>query len=465
MSASSSAIIPNPWVRILDALEKKVNRHSYDTWLKPTRYSHASNGVLFVRVPTVEFRTVGDKYADLIQEAIDNLGLEYRDVKFVTADDDPSNTPIRHNGGLSMSPAAGAQQASTASFQAQARFDWDSAAQLNPRYTFDAFVIGSGNQFAHAACQAVAERPSKAYNPLFLYGGVGMGKTHLMQAIGHEVKMRQPHAAICYVSSEKFTNEMINSLRYDKMTSFRDKFRNVDVLLIDDIQFLAQKERTQEEFFHTFNALHESMKQIVIASDRPPKELAEVEDRLRSRFEWGLIADIQPPDLETKVAILQKKSEQEKVTLPTDVALFIASNIRSNVRELEGALIRLVAHSSLIGAEITLSYTQQVLKNFIDSQARRVTIESIQKAVAEQFGLRLVEIKAKNNSRSIVYPRQIAMYLAKHLTEASLPEIGRQFGGKHHTTVLHSVEKIEDVRKGDKDLNRLLNKLTEQLGA
>ncbi len=320
------------------------------------------------------------------------------------------------------------------------------------------------NQFAHAACRAVAERPSKAYNPLFLYGGVGMGKTHLMQAIGHEIKQRQPQSAICYVSSEKFTNEMINSLRYDKMTSFRDKFRNVDVLLIDDIQFLAQKERTQEEFFHTFNALHESMKQIVIASDRPPKELAEVEDRLRSRFEWGLIADIQPPDLETKVAILQKKGEQEKVTLPTDVALYIASNIRSNVRELEGALIRLVAHSSLIGAEITLPYAQQVLKNFIDSQARKVTIESIQKAAAEQFGLRLVEIKAKNNSRAIVYPRQIAMYLAKHLTEASLPEIGRQFGGKHHTTVLHSVEKINKARKDDKDLNRLLNKLTEQLG-
>jgi chromosomal replication initiator protein len=463
MSVTNSAIIPNPWARILDALEKKVNRHSYDTWLKPTRYSHARDGILFVRVPTAEFRHVGDKYGDLIQEAIDNLGLEFQDVKFVTPEDDPSNTPIRHNGGLSMtSSSSGA--ASAPSHATQSRFDWDSAAQLNPRYTFDAFVIGSGNQFAHAACQAVAERPSKAYNPLFLYGGVGMGKTHLMQAIGHEIKQRAPQAAICYVSSEKFTNDMINSLRYDKMTSFRDKFRNVDVLLVDDIQFLAQKERTQEEFFHTFNALHESMKQIVIASDRPPKELAEIEDRLRSRFEWGLIADIQPPDLETKVAILQKKAEQEKVTLPTDVALFIASNIRSNVRELEGALIRLVAHSSLIGADITLPYTQQVLKNFIDSQARKVTIESIQKAVAEQFGLRLVEIKAKNNSRSIVYPRQIAMYLAKHLTEASLPEIGRQFGGKHHTTVLHSVEKIEEVRKGDKDLNRLLNKLTEQLG-
>ena len=462
MSVTSSAIIPNPWARILDALEKKINRHSYDTWLKPTRFSHANDGILFVRVPTAEFRHVGDKYADLIQEAVDNLGLGYEDVKFVTADDDPSNTPIRHNGGLSAMSGGNSQSQSSPS---QGRFDWDSAAQLNPRYTFDAFVIGSGNQFAHAACQAVAERPSKAYNPLFLYGGVGMGKTHLMQAIGHEIKRRTPQASICYVSSEKFMNDMINSLKYDRMISFRDKFRTVDVLLIDDIQFLVQKERTQEEFIHTFNALHESLKQIVIASDRPPKELAEFEDRLRSRFEWGLIADIQPPDLETKVAILQKKADQERVTLPTDVALFIASNIRSNVRELEGALIRLVAHSSLIGAEITLPYTQQVLKNFIDSQARKVTIESIQKAVAEQFGLRLVEIKAKNNSRSIVYPRQIAMYLAKHLTEASLPEIGRQFGGKHHTTVLHSVEKIEGVRKDDKDLNRLLNKLTEQLGA
>jgi len=462
MSVPSTTLAPNPWIRILDALEKKINRHSYDTWLKPTRYSHATGGVLFIRVPTVEFRHVGDKYADLIQEAIDNLGMEYADVKFVTPDDDPASTPLRHDGGLSTMVASSTPTGAVAA--AQARFDWDGAAQLNPRYTFDAFVIGSGNQFAHAACQAVAERPSKAYNPLFLYGGVGMGKTHLMQAIGHEVKKRLPQAAICYVSSEKFTNEMINSLRYDKMTSFRDKFRNVDVLLVDDIQFLAQKERTQEEFFHTFNALHESMKQIVIASDRPPKELAEVEDRLRSRFEWGLIADIQPPDLETKVAILQKKAEQEKVTLPTDVALYVASNIRSNVRELEGALIRLVAHSSLIGAEITLPYAQQVLKNFIDSQARKVTIESIQKATAEQFGLRLVEIKAKKNSRAIVYPRQIAMYLAKHLTEASLPEIGRQFGGKHHTTVLHSVEKIDEARKNDKDLNRLINKLTEQLG-
>src|SRR5271169_5225273 len=276
MSVPSSTLAPNPWVRILDALEKKINRHAFDTWLKPTQYSRSRDGILFVRVSR-GFHDVSDKYADLIQEALDNLGLDYQEVQYVT-DSDPAATPVRHDGGLSARPAI-------PSHPSQSRFDWDGAAQLNPRYTFDAFVIGSGNQFAHAACQAVAERPSKAYNPLFLYGGVGMGKTHLMQAIGHEIKRRMPQAAICYVSSEKFTNEMINSLRYDKMISFRDKFRTMDVLLIDDIQFLAQKERTQEEFFHTFNALHESMKQIVIASDRPPKELAEFEDRLRSRFE------------------------------------------------------------------------------------------------------------------------------------------------------------------------------------
>jgi chromosomal replication initiator protein len=292
---------------------------------------------------------------------------------------------------------------------------------------------------------------------------VGMGKTHLMQAIGHQVKRHSPDCSICYVSSEKFTNELINSIKHDRMTGFRERFRTVDLLLIDDIQFLTGKERTQEEFFHTFNALHESMKQIVIASDRPPKELAEIEDRLRSRFEWGLIADIQPPDLETKIAILQKKCESEHVQLPADVAAYIAQNIRSNVRELEGALIRLVAYASLTGVAINLVTAQQVLKNFIDQQSRKITIEAIQKAVAEQFGLRLPEIKAKNNSRQIVFPRQIAMYLAKHLTEASLPEIGRQFGGKHHTTVLHSIEKIDTQRQSDKDLNRTLNKLTETL--
>ena len=460
--AISPASALNPWLQILAALEKKVIRQSFETWLKPTRYSHANGRTLFVRVPSKEFQHIGDKYGDLIQEAIDLHALEFDDVQFVTAEEDPSMPPQRKDGGFGPLPAH-APTAPSVRTPEQTRFDWSTAAQLNPRYTSDAFVIGNGNQFARAAALAVAERPSRAYNPLFLYGGVGMGKTHLMHAIGHEVKRRQPSSSICYVSAEKFTNEMITSLRNDRMTSFRDRFRGVDVLLIDDIQFLAHKERMQEEFFHTFNALHESMKQIVIASDRSPKELAEIEDRLRSRFEWGLIADIQPPDLETKVAILQKKAETEHVTLSTDLALYIASNVRTNVRELEGALIRLIAYCSLTGAEINLPTAQQVLKNFIDSQARKITIDAIQKAVAEQFGLRVTEIKQKSNSRAIVFPRQIAMFLAKQMTEASLPEIGRQFGGKHHTTVMHSIGKIEEQRQGDKDLNRLLNKLTETL--
>jgi len=462
--AASPVTALNPWLQILSALEKKVIRQSFETWLKPTRYSHAAGRTLYVRVPSPEFQHIGDKYGDLIQEAIDLQSLELDDVCFVTAEEDPSIPPQRKDGGFGP-VAAHALTAPAPRTPEQARFDWSTAAQLNQRYTFDAFVIGNGNQFARAASLAVAERPSRAYNPLFLYGGVGMGKTHLMHAIGHEVKRRQPMASICYCSAEKFTNEMITSLRNDRMTSFRDRFRSVDVLLIDDIQFIAQKERTQEEFFHTFNALHESMKQIVIASDRPPKELAEIEDRLRSRFEWGLIADIQPPDLETKVAILQKKAESEQVQLPTDVALFVASNVRTNVRELEGALVRLIAWCGLNRMEITLASTQQCLKQFIDMQVRKITIESIQRAVAEQFGMRVSDLKQKNNSRNVVVPRQIAMYLAKQMTEASLPEIGRQFGNKHHTTVMHSISKIDEQRRTDKDLHRTLNKLQEQLNS
>ena len=474
--APTPAVAPNPWVRILGALEKKVTRHSFDACLKPTRFSHSNGTTLYVRVPNTDIQQDCDRYCDIIQEAMESLEMEFEEVKFVTPEQDPAAARVREDGGFAPLPAhaANAPQnghqngqrshgARPAVPAQQARFDWTSAAQLNPRYTFDAFVIGNGNQFARAAAGAVAERPSKAYNPLFLYSGTGMGKTHLMHAIGHEMKLRQPQSSICYVSSEKFTNEMINSLRNDRMTSFRDKFRSVDLLLIDDIQFLAQKERTQEEFFHTFNALHESMKQIVIASDRPPKELPEIEDRLRSRFEWGLIADIQPPDLETKVAILQKKAESEQTTLPIDVALFIASNVRTNVRELEGALVRLIAWCGLNGMEITLATTQQCLKAFIDTQVRKITIESIQRAVAEQFGMRVAELKQKNNSRSVVVPRQIAMYLAKQMTEASLPEIGRQFGGKHHTTVMHSIGKIDEMKRNDKDLNRTLTKLTETL--
>jgi chromosomal replication initiator protein len=465
MTPATTAL--NPWHQILAALEKKVIRQSFETWLKPTRYSHTAGRTLYVRVPTPEFRHIGDKYGDLIQEAIDIQALDLDDVCFVTMEEDPSIPPQRKDGGFGPVPshAPTAPQAGAQRTPEQSRFDWSTAAQLNSRYTFDNFVIGNGNQFARAAALAVAERPSRAYNPLFLYGGVGMGKTHLMHAIGHEVKRRNPASVISYVSAEKFTNEMITSLRNDRMTSFRDRFRSVDVLLIDDIQFIAQKERTQEEFFHTFNALHESMRQIVIASDRPPKELAEIEDRLRSRFEWGLIADIQPPDLETKVAILQKKAESEQVTLPTDVALFIASNVRTNVRELEGALVRLIAWCQLNHMEITLSATQQCLKQFIDMQVRKVTIEAIQRAVAEQFGSRVADLKQKNNSRQVVVPRQIAMYLAKQMTEASLPEIGRQFGNKHHTTVMHSIAKIEEQRRTDKDLHRMLNKLQELLNS
>jgi chromosomal replication initiator protein len=463
--AISPATVLNPWLQILAALEKKVIRQSFETWLKPTRYSHSAGRTLYVRVPSPEFQHIGDKYGDLIQEAIDLQSLEFDDVSFVTAEEDPSIPPQRRDGGFGpvAAHAHTAPSANAARTPVQTTIDWFSAAQLNPRYTFDAFVIGNGNQFARAAALAVAERPSRAYNPLFLYGGVGMGKTHLMHAIGHEVKRRQPSSSICYVSAEKFTNEMITSLRNDRMTSFRDKFRTVDVLLIDDIQFIAQKERTQEEFFHTFNALHESMKQIVIASDRPPKELAEIEDRLRSRFEWGLIADIQPPDLETKVAILQKKAESEQVQLPTDVALFVASNVRTNVRELEGAMTRLIAWCQMNRMEITLASTQQCLKQFIDMQVRKISIEAIQRAVAENFGMRVSDLKQKNNSRNVVVPRQIAMYLAKQMTEASLPEIGRQFGNKHHTTVMHSIAKIDELRRVDKDLHRTLNKLQEQL--
>ena len=470
------ATILNQWVRILGALEKKINRQSFETWLKPTRFSHINGRTLHVRIPSAAFQHVGDRYSDHINEAIENLGLELDAVVFEEPPQEPAPPRVREDGGFAPQSAHNANVPRTSGARPsapsgpatagpeQARFDWNTAAQLNPRYQFDGFVIGSGNQFAHAAAQAVADRPAKAYNPLFLYGGVGMGKTHLMHAVGHHVKTRQPHSSISYISGEKFTNEMINSVRYDKMTSFRDRFRSVDVLLIDDIQFLAGKERTQEEFFHTFNALHETSKQIVISSDRSPKELADFEDRLRSRFEWGLVVDIQPPDLETKVAILQRKAESERMALPTDVALFIAGNVRTNVRELEGALNRLIAWSSMQGAEITLPNAQHCLKHIIDTQVRKITIEAIQRAVAESFGMRVAELKQKNNSRQIVVPRQIAMYLAKQLTEASLPEIGRQFGGKHHTTVMHSIAKIDEQRRHDKDLNRTVAKLMETLG-
>ncbi len=330
---------------------------------------------------------------------------------------------------------------------------------MNPRYTFDTFVVGPSNQFAHAACRAVAEAPARSYNPLFIYGGVGLGKTHLMHAVGHYIVQHARSLRLTYVSSERFMNEMINALRYERILDFRERYRNIDVLLVDDIQFIGGKESTQTEFFHTFNALFDSAKQIVISSDAPPHEIAALEERLRSRFEWGLIADIQPPDLETKVAILRKKAEAEAVPLPDNVAIYIASKIRSNVRELEGSLIRLVAYASMTGAEINLALAQHVLRNVLSNDERVVTIDVIQKFVADYYQLRTNELKSRNNSKSIALPRQVAMYLCKALTRASLPEIGKAFGGKHHSTVIHSIQKIDGMRQRDAEFSALLQNL------
>jgi chromosomal replication initiator protein len=334
-------------------------------------------------------------------------------------------------------------------------------AGLNPRYLFDAFIVGPSNQFAHAACRAVAEAPSRSYNPLFIYGGVGLGKTHLMHAIGHYVLNHARGLKLTYISSERFMNEMINAVRYDRILDFRERYRSVDVLLVDDIQFLAGKEGTQTEFFHTFNALYDSQKQIVLSSDCPPHEIPALEERLRSRFEWGLIADIQPPDLETKVAILKRKAETEAVPLADDVAIYIAGKIKSNIRELEGSLIRLVAYASLTGREISLSLAQEVLKKILSHEEKAVTIDMIQKFVTEFYQLKTVDLKSRNNSKSVAMPRQIAMYLCKALTSASLPEIGKSFGGKHHSTVIHSIRKIEDLRQRDGDFNTLITNFVE----
>jgi len=340
-----------------------------------------------------------------------------------------------------------------ATFEAAALPAVPGPAGLNPRYTFDTFIVGSSNQFAHAACRAVAEAPSRSYNPLFIYGGVGLGKTHLMHAVGQYVLEHDRSLKLTYISSERFMNEMINAVRYDRVLDFRERYRSVDVLLVDDIQFLAGKEGTQTEFFHTFNALYDSQKQIVLSSDCPPREIQALEERLRSRFEWGLIADIQPPDLETKAAILKKKAEAEAVPLPDNVAMYIAGKIKSNIRELEGSLIRLIAFASLTGQDISLPLAQEVLKNILDHEEKAVTIDSIQKYVADYFNLRMVDLRSRNNSKSIAMPRQIAMYLCKALTHASLPEIGRSFGGKHHSTVIHSIRKVEELRKRDNEFN------------
>ncbi len=441
----------NAWQEILVYLKGKVNLQSYQTWLRPTRFSHVDEAGLVVRVPNREFQDwIQEHYTSQINEALAKLPLGIEKVFYIV--EEGSDKKARENG-----PGREVLQS---------KLDFDAVDhQLNPRYTFDTFVVGNCNQFAHAAAQAVAETPAKAYNPLFLYGGVGLGKTHLMQAVGHLIKGKWKEMRLAYVSSEDFTNEVINSLRYDRMVSFRDKYRNMDILLMDDIQFIAGKERTQEEFFHTFNTLYEGQKQVVISSDCPPKEIPGLEERLRSRFAWGLTADLQAPDLETKRAILAKKSEGQGIALPDDVSDFVARKIKSSVRDLEGALTRLIAYSSLTGATVSLTMAQQVLKNLVDLEERRVSIENIQRAVCREFGLSLPQLKAKDNSHNIAYPRQIAMYLAKKMTPASLPQIGREFGGKHHTTVLHSINKIGELIDSDRDLNRLLNKLRDSLNS
>jgi chromosomal replication initiator protein len=441
----------NSWDKFLEHVKSRVSINTYTTWFQPTRLNRTEGETLFVQIPSGVFRQVLTRtYGEIVKAVFHEIGTPNMRVQYVCTEEEP----------------AVAAQAATAAAAAgkQAKLDFESSDhQLNNRYTFDSFVVGKSNEFAHAAARAVAEQPSKAYNPLFLYGGVGMGKTHLMHAIGHTIKKRNAAMRLSYVSAEKFTIEVINSLRFDRMITFRDRFHTVDVLLVDDIQFIAGKERTQEEFFHTFNALYEQQKQIVISSDCLPKDINSIEERLRSRFEWGLIADIQPPDLETKIAILQKKAENDRFPLPDEVAEYIARAIKSNVRELEGALTRLMAYASLTGASISLATAQQVLRNIIASQEKRVTIDLIQKRVSEHFNLREQDLKVRSNTRAIAFPRQVAMYIVKQLTTASLPEIGRQFGGKHHTTVLHSINKIEEMRRSDKELNRTITRLMDAL--
>lgn len=439
------------WDKLLARVETKVNRHSFYTWFKPATFARDDGHRLFVRVPSADFRNwLTRHYGGILAEALSEIGRGSTVLEF-TIEDLP---PVEPN-----------NDATTVELTARPREDSSeivaSTVGLNPRYTFNTFIVGPSNQFAHAASRAVAEAPSRSYNPLFIYGGVGLGKTHLMHAIGQYVLAHAPQLKLTYISSERFMNEMINAVRYERIIDFRERYRSVDVLLVDDIQFLAGKEGTQTEFFHTFNALYDSSKQIVISSDCPPNEIPMLEERLRSRFEWGLIADIQAPDLETKVAILKKKADAEAIPLPDNVAIYIASKIKSNIRELEGSLIRLVAYASLTGTDISLALAQNVLKDLLQTDERTISIEVIQKFVADHYQLKLSELKSRNNSKSVAMPRQVAMYLCKQLTSASLPEIGKSFGGKHHSTVIHSIRKVEDLRKKDQNFNNLVTTLLE----
>jgi chromosomal replication initiator protein len=435
----------NIWDEIKSVISGKITTEAYQNWLSKTFFLRSEGTRLWVGVPDVVTKDwIQQEYNGEIWSAIRDRNFGIRQIVFElsgSADD-----TIRRN-----------------SFEEKAEVTFSPSISLNPKFTFETFVVGSCNQFAHAAAQAVATGPSKTYNPLFIYGGVGMGKTHLMHAIGRSLVDQHTGMKIIYTSSERFMNEMITCIKTDRMQLFHKHYRSADALLIDDIQILAGKERTQEEFFHTFNELFEHQKQIVISSDSPPKNTPGLVERLRSRFEWGLMVDVQPPDLETKMAILDMKAEADGVKLPEEVRIYIATKTKSNVRELEGALVKLMAYSSVTGTPVTLPMAQQVLKHLTQGPERRITIESIIKAVAEKFSLQPSQLKQKTNERKIAYPRQIAMFLAKELTSSSLPEIGRAFSGKHHTTVLHSVQKIDKLRQRDPDLNSLIHNLIDSI--
>jgi chromosomal replication initiator protein len=471
----NTSVETNVWGRIVHSLKGRLSQQTLETWFSPIQFESldSSQHVINLRAPNQVVKDwVVSHYASVLADSLNDLQLADYSVGWVigkgtdwqTESTVSSTEPANRDQSTSVSVSGG-----TAAAVAVAR-DTDLSALQHPepslsaKYTYESFVVGSCNQFAHAASLAVAEAPGRTYNPLYLYGGVGLGKTHLMHACGHAIKSRNQHLKLCYISSERFMNDLINAIRYDKTQSFREKYRSVDVLLIDDVQFMAGKERTQEEFFHTFNSLYDQQKQIVISSDCPPREIPTLEERLHSRFEWGLIADLEPPDLETKIAILKRKGELIGVSIPDDVAMFIAGRVKSNVRELEGSLVRLIAISSLRGEPISKTLAQDAIRNIAkEEESTAVTIQQIQKLVASTYKLTREELISKNNARHISHPRQVAMYLCKALTKHSYPEIGRAFGGKHHTTVIHSVEKIESLVATDETLQRLITELSESL--
>lgn len=439
------------WSKTLKAIQKKISKPSFETWLKATEAIDLEDDILVVCAPNDFARDwLESRYADLVRDTLkEATGGAKLGVKFVSHTEKIASEPETEP----------EKKADTAQ-----EMEKELGSQLNPRYTFDTFVIGSGNRFAHAASLAVAEAPAKAYNPLFIYGGVGLGKTHLMHAIGHYVLKHSVSSKVVYISSEKFTNDFINSIRDNKTIQFRNKYRSVDILLIDDIQFLAGKEQTQEEFFHTFNALHEANKQIIISSDRPPKEIPTLEDRLRSRFEWGLITDVQPPDLETRIAILRKKAIADNLEVPNEVLVHIANRVDTNIRELEGALIRVVAYSALLKKPVSTELALEALKDIMpDAKPKMITIQDIQQTVCNYYQLRIEDFKSKKRTKSVAFPRQVAMYLCRELTEFSLPKIGEDFGGRDHTTVIHAHEKISRLLKEDHQLEDVVNQLKKRI--